>query len=156
MEAESPRAAYDIDARFVVRSPQLIHRVIDDETVMIDLETGNYYTLLGSATVMWACIGAGKSVRETIDHLRRCYEGDPQAMEQALRRLLDQLMEEGAIVTSSDVIAKDGVPAPTEGVRPSFTDPVFEKYDDMADLILLDPVHEIDQEEGWPKRAPEA
>jgi hypothetical protein len=43
----------------------------------------------------------------------------------------------------------------SEGDRQDYSDPAFEKYDDMADLILLDPVHEIDQEKGWPKKAPE-
>jgi len=28
---------------------------------------------------------------------------------------------------------------------------VFEKFDDMADQLLLDPIHEID-ERGWPQR----
>jgi hypothetical protein len=67
--------------------------------------------------------------------------------------LLDQLLEENLIVPT-DEPPRRSVSA-SEGDRQDYSDPAFERYDDMADLILLDPVHEIDQEEGWPKRAPE-
>jgi hypothetical protein len=30
---------------------------------------------------------------------------------------------------------------------------VLQKYTDMADLLLLDPIHEVD-EQGWPQPAP--
>lgn len=32
-----------------------------------------------------------------------------------------------------------------------FEPPVLEKYTDMQDLLLLDPIHEVD-DTGWPKR----
>ena len=33
--------------------------------------------------------------------------------------------------------------------------PVVEVYSDLQDLIILDPVHEVDDAIGWPRRAPE-
>jgi hypothetical protein len=154
MKSDFSRGASDGDARFAVRDRQVIHRIIDDEVVMIDLETGNYFTFRGSATRMWACIEAGMSSRETLEHLQESFEGDPSAMEQGLRWLLDQLLEENLIV-STDEPPRRSVSLAPEGDREDFSDPAFEKYEDMADLILLDPVHEIDQEEGWPKKPPE-
>jgi hypothetical protein len=41
-----------------------------------------------------------------------------------------------------------------EGDRPVFGQPVLEKFTDMADLLLLDPIHEVG-EAGWPQRAPQ-
>jgi hypothetical protein len=40
------------------------------------------------------------------------------------------------------------VEAPPAGV--SFRAPRLEKHTDMQDLILLDPVHEVDPQRGWP------
>lgn len=31
-----------------------------------------------------------------------------------------------------------------------FEEPIFHKYTDMEDLLLLDPIHDVD-ETGWPK-----
>ena len=154
MKSDLSRDAFGGDARFAVRDRQVIHRIIDDEVVMIDLETGNYFTFRGSATRMWACIEAGMSPRETLEHLQESFEGEPSVMEQGLRWLLDQLLEENLIVPT-DEPPRRSVSLASEGDRQDYSDPAFERYDDMADLILLDPVHEIDQEEGWPKRAPE-
>lgn len=154
MKSDLPRSASGGDARFAVRDPQVIHRIIDDEVVMIDLETGNYFTFRGSATTMWACIEAGMSSRETLEHLQESFEGDPSVMEQGIRWLLDQLLEENLIVPTDEPRTRS-VSLASEGELQGYSDPAFEKYDDMADLILLDPVHEIDQEKGWPKKAPE-
>ena len=154
MEPDLSRGASVGDERFALRDSQVIHRMIDDEVVMIDLETGKYFTFQGSATRMWACIEAGMSSRETLEHLQESFEGDPPAMEQGLRWLLDQLLDENLIVPT-DEPPRHSVSLASEGDRQDYNDPAFERYDDMADLILLDPVHEIDQEEGWPKRAPE-
>jgi hypothetical protein len=27
----------------------------------------------------------------------------------------------------------------------------FERFNDMQDLLILDPIHEVDDEAGWPK-----
>jgi len=154
VKSDPSRGSSDVDARFAIRDRQVIHRIIDDEVVMIDLETGNYFTFRGSATRMWACIEAGMSSRETLEHLQESFEGDPSVMEQGIRWLLDQLLEENLIVPTDEPRTRS-VSLASEGERQGYSDPAFEKYDDMADLILLDPVHEIDQEKGWPKKAPE-
>jgi hypothetical protein len=36
----------------------------------------------------------------------------------------------------------------------AFTQPVLEVYTDMQDLLLLDPIHEVDEEAGWPSPKP--
>ena len=41
------------------------------------------------------------------------------------------------------------LPAVVAGTR--LSEPRLEKFDDMQHLILLDPVHEIDETMGWPR-----
>jgi hypothetical protein len=40
------------------------------------------------------------------------------------------------------------VAAATETMQP----PVLEPFGDMQDLLLLDPVHEVDEDAGWPTK----
>jgi hypothetical protein len=40
------------------------------------------------------------------------------------------------------------------GVRPTFESPTLAKFTDMEDLLLLDPVHEVSPDQGWPHPAP--
>jgi len=44
---------------------------------------------------------------------------------------------------------------PPPAGRPPFVKPILQKYTDMADLLLLDPIHEVG-EQGWPHPAPRA
>jgi hypothetical protein len=32
-----------------------------------------------------------------------------------------------------------------------YVPPVLERFDDVRDLLLIDPIHQVDQEYGWPK-----
>jgi hypothetical protein len=41
----------------------------------------------------------------------------------------------------------------TAGEPAAFEPPLLEKFTDMEDLLLLDPVHEVDGR-GWPHPAP--
>jgi hypothetical protein len=41
------------------------------------------------------------------------------------------------------------VPSPQETARSEWTLPKLDVYSDMKDLLLLDPIHEVD-EAGWP------
>ena len=45
---------------------------------------------------------------------------------------------------------------PPSGDKQTYQPPVFERFTDMGDLLLLDPVHEAEEEKGWPhaKRNP--
>ena len=42
--------------------------------------------------------------------------------------------------------------APIESLAPWPADALrFERFTDMQDLLVLDPIHEVDEEAGWPK-----
>jgi hypothetical protein len=60
--------------------------------------------------------------------------------------LVEQLLAEGLVVEDADAPVGASPPAPpADALEP----PALEKFTDMQDLILLDPVHEVD-ERGWP------
>ena len=40
--------------------------------------------------------------------------------------------------------------------REEYGKPTIDSYGDLQDLLLLDPIHEIAPEAGWPKRREEA
>jgi hypothetical protein len=34
----------------------------------------------------------------------------------------------------------------------TFVTPVIESYDEISDIINMDPIHDVDQDRGWPRR----
>ncbi|MDQ2967709.1 MAG: PqqD family protein [Actinomycetota bacterium] len=137
--------------RFRLNSPNVIAETIDGEAILVDLRTGSYYSIQGSGSTLWDAIAAGASVDRLADAVASAYSVEPSAAEEAVSSFCAELEREGLIV-SLDGMA-DSTPEPPFDLSSSngqvFSPPAVEKYTDMQDLVLLDPVHEVD-ERGWP------
>lgn len=148
--------------RYRVNTSQVISETIDGEAVMINLPTGNYYSLNDAGGEVWTLIERTASVEEMVATLASRYDGDPDDIQRSVAELIDRLLREELIVAGGNDDDDTGGPgaatastaAPSEGRRP-FQAPKLEKFTDMQDLILLDPVHEVDAK-GWPHLPPEA
>jgi hypothetical protein len=142
---------------FRVNSPRVMHETIEGEVILIDLTTGSYYSLRAAGAAVWHAIENGADEDGIRDALELRYEGPSDEIRSAVGSLLDDLAAEGLIeqADASDVndarTASTASPPSANGRTP-FEVPVLEKHTDMQDLILLDPVHEVDQQ-GWPHAA---
>lgn len=127
----------------------VVHEKFDDETVTVNLETGCYFSLRGSADAIWSLAAAGVSQSDIVSRLCTSYVGDAETIRSATDAFLDRLVEE-ALLERTDrealepAIALEGGP---------FEPPALQKYTDMEELLQLDPVHEVDQM-GWPNAKP--
>jgi len=139
-----------LPARFAANHPAVVDEMIDGEVVVIDLRSGNYFSLVESAAVIWASLVARPTHDEVAASLGRVYDAEPEQCFAVSGAFLDLLVAEGLVV---QVDAADGRGAAPElpAVAGSLPEPRLEKFDDMQQLILLDPVHEIDESVGWPR-----
>ena len=136
-----------------VTNPQVMHETIDGETIVIDLTTGTYYSLRGSGSTIWNAVASGASHDAIVGHLEDVYDGQPAEIAEAAEAFLSQLEAEQLIAPGNGAGTGGGAtPRPTE-TRSRFEPPQLERYEDMQDIILLDPVHMVD-DQGWPHRAP--
>jgi Coenzyme PQQ synthesis protein D (PqqD) len=136
--------------RYRVNSPQVINETIDGEAIMINLATGSYYSLDRVGGEVWSLLEASLAVEDIVAELGRRYEATENDIRQGVNDLLQRLLAEELLRPCDDaepVRAFSMEPAPAK--RPPFNTPKLEKFTDMQDLILLDPVHEVDSR-GWP------
>lgn len=132
-------------------SPEIVHETVDGEVIAIDLASGSYYSLAGSGPAVWEVLGNGASEAEIDAVLAGQYEADDETIAAAVSELLGQLQESKLIV--SDEQPGKGVPvAGGPGEKIPFEAPRLERYTDMKDYFLLDPIHEVDTA-GWPRPA---
>ena len=143
-----------MNQRFRVNSPRVMHETIEGEVILIDLETGSYYSLREAGAEIWGWIESGATEGQIVEALAQAYEGAPEEMGSAARALLEELRREGLIEPAGAEAngSLPGGPSVGAGARAAFRAPVLEKHTDMQDLILLDPVHDVDSQ-GWPHRA---
>lgn len=130
-------------------APGIVHEAVDGEVIAIDLDSGSYFSLAGSGPAIWALLAAGASEAELGDALAARF-GEGEAVGGDVATFLAQLRENGLVIGSEDegngqapAIAADGA---------AYEAPRFERYTDMKDYFLLDPIHEVDAT-GWPRPA---
>jgi hypothetical protein len=147
------------DQRFRINVPHVSHETIDGETLIVNLNNGAYYSLLGTGVAVWSVLERGAALDEIAEAVDQRYEGARADIEGTLQQFVAKLQEEGLIVQDQGPAAPDavsiGASALPEGrePKPMFEAPVLNKYNDMQDLLLLDPIHEVD-EAGWPMPKP--
>ena len=142
----------ELQGYFSIKRPDIVHETIEGEAVIVNLESGVYYSLRDSGVDVWNLIEAGANFDELIGYLNEHYEGSTEEMKNSLVDLLVILQKEGLVkVSSSKPDAKKRSPSTAKVDKIKFSPPLLEKFSDLQELLLLDPIHEID-EEGWPHK----
>jgi hypothetical protein len=88
-----------------------------------------------------------------VDDLISLYRSDnpeqAQAVESDIRTFIAELVAANLLSRDESFFNVD--PQQTPIKRGSFSKPLLEKFDDMSELIMLDPVHDV-TEHGWPHK----
>jgi len=138
--------------------PSVVHEQFNDEIVIVNLDSGAYYSAQNVANVIWTLVGDGLSQADILGRIRAGYSGDGGEISSATAAFLDRLVEEGLVDQHDLAETGNGQPgdAPAASAK-AFSTPLLVKYTDMEMMLLLDPIHEVDQE-GWPtvRKPPEA
>ena len=137
-----------------VNGDRIVHETIDGEVVLIDLETGAYYNLIGVGADIWAGIVQNASRRQLIAVLASRYATDVETMAAAVDALVDEMVAEEIVAEEivAEVASDSESPLSLDGASDlPFSPPILQKYTNMSDLLLLDPIHDVD-EQGWPHR----
>jgi hypothetical protein len=144
--------------QFRVDPRRIVHETIEGETILIDLETGAYFSFRGAAPAIWEKLVQGRSDLEVICEMQQGYEGDGTTIASATSGMIDQLQREGLLepvqMNGNQSPAAAGLAPPPGGEKQPFELPMVERYTDMQYFLLLDPIHEV-QETGWPHAAAE-
>ena len=146
--------------RFRVNTPTVTHETIDGEAVIINLDSGNYYSLVDVGSFIWDLVGKGASASEVQNLILQSYQGNATDINRGVQELLAQLQQENLIVPVDGAGAFDltqltqELPSNNNHEKPSFDAPLLHKYSDMQELLLLDPIHDVD-DTGWPKPNPD-
>jgi hypothetical protein len=133
-----------------VNSPQVISETVGGETIIVNLASGHYFSLQGTAVDVWEGVERGESAETIALQLGQRYEAAEGEIGAAVQKLLVDFVAAELLVADGNGTGSSPV-APAQGAaeRVPFVPPSFTTFTDMQDIILLDPVHEVDTR-GWP------
>jgi len=136
-----------------VNTPNVVHETIDGEAILLDLNTGNYFSLDGSGAVIWDFIDKYGLWSKAIEIMKSANTESENLISDSVTAFVQELFDERLVVAMLDGVDDAIAPEIEEQLKTTacnFTPPKVNKYSDMQDLLLLDPIHEVD-EKGWPE-----
>ncbi len=135
---------------FQINRPQVISQILDGEVVVINLQTGSYYSLTGAAAAIWDALERGAAAAQVTDSLAARFTDCDAGLENIVDGFIKELQGESLIVPAQNIgLAASGVLKGASVAPSKFVRPALKKFTDMQELLLLDPIHEVDAT-GWP------
>lgn len=136
-----------------LNEPDASAEIFDEEVLAINLSNGHYHSIRGTGVPMWKLLIAGSGEPHVVQAMQAAYDTDRAAIEADVRGFVQRLVDAGLLV--EDAAAVSAPPAaPTRPTDPAgYSPPIFESHADMQELLLIDPIHDVDVKVGWPMRA---
>ncbi len=133
------------DTVFELNRPDVVTESFDGEFVVLDLSSGVYFAFQGSGNAIFQALEQGARPGDILAAL----ETAGNAHRAAAADFIDALISARLIRPAANQQA-NAAPFPAAAVA---TAPALERFDDLAELILADPIHDADADRGWPLMA---
>ena len=135
------RSAPMMNVCYAVAGPDIVFENFGGDLVVLDIGTGRYFGFNPTAARVWEALMAGASPGSIAEL------GFDAA---ALGGFVEKLADYELIVP----VTHSGGPVPDQlqgALAADLSAPTFEVYEDLADLIVADPIHDADDQQGWPR-----
>lgn len=126
-----------MSVRYKIAGPDIVHESFGGDLVVLNLRSGQYFGLNTSGAALWSAIIEGQDATGL-----SADDTSKKSASDFVAQLLDY-----ELIVRDDLADED---APTAYIS-FLTPPTIEAYDDLSDLIVADPIHDVDQNAGWPK-----
>ncbi|MDA9176251.1 hypothetical protein N9O95_04110 [Alphaproteobacteria bacterium] len=139
---------HETSTYYAIKRESVVSEFLDNELTVIDLERGHYFLGRGSCIGIFLLLDEPYSYNELLNICIQKFEVEEQVLNKELDDLFRFWLEHELIVATD----RSSTPVYSENTRPnSWEKPVFIAFDDMKDLLLLDPIPESQlDDQGWP------
>jgi hypothetical protein len=131
--------------------PLVVYDVFDGEVMAVRNDTGTYFSMQEAASLAFQGIAAGQDLDAVATLVAGAYQQPADQVRGDLDAFVAQLRDHQLVVDGEP--AESAEPTVPDEVGP-YVAPALESYTDMQDLLLFDPIHEVEPTGGWPKVEP--
>jgi hypothetical protein len=129
--------------------PNTACELFDGELVIAHYGSGLYYSVSESGALIWQGLRHGLTDADVAAWLAGHFAGQADEVRAQVSAFIARMRDQGLLIPDSTVAAGPDLPVLNGG---RFEAPILEQFDDLQELLLVDPVHEVDST-GWPRRA---
>lgn len=119
---------------------------LDGEFVIISFVTGKYFSVNVTGSDILSLILDGRAQQDWNSILTDAY-GVYEPF--GISEFVDQCISEGIIKLANEGQGQSENKLPADTERKNWVAPVLSTFDDLSDLLLVDPIHEASTD-GWP------
>ena len=133
---------------FVMNDEKMFADINDGTAIIINGDTGIYYELNPFGTIIYNNLISGVS-DEALRSSLLALEGAPSDIGTQLDTFIDQLKASEILIEGNPV---EGTPAIELDTAIAGTDDFLMKvtsFNDVQELLLADPIHQVSEETGW-------
>ena len=134
-----------------VNEPKVVSETLDGETIAIDLESGSYFSMNPAASVVWNLILDGHPADAFPAVIAARFDVSREAAAADIARFVESLVRDRLVVAAEPRAA--GAPVIVAEGQAAYAAPAVERFDDMQELLLADPIHDATLA-GWPHLPP--
>ena len=129
----------ELTERLVVDESSVAGKVMDGEAIIIDLSTGIYYSADKVGGFIWSQIEGGSALGDIVDAVCTQYVIDPDQAKADVFGFVSQLVDANLVSTEpvSGTVSSADRAGSIEKIP--YETPVLIPYEEMADLLALDP-----------------
>jgi hypothetical protein len=121
---------------YQLNTPHVAAEQLEGDLMLLHFGSGLYYNLCGTAADVCTHLLAGGTPADAATQLAAHFGLNAAPISQDIQTFVDQLVREGLLVPA-DRPPND---QPLRITTTSYEPPQFQKYDDMADQLLLDKI----------------
>lgn len=133
-------------AIYGVSGSDVVHETFDGDAVVLDLASGRYFGFSDSGSCVWEALIAHVSAASLVG--RACGSGVITAED--LEAFVGRLGEYGLLSPAPEVVATALSPELAARLAAARDGLKIDMHDELADLVMVDPIHDVDEPAGWP------
>ncbi len=142
---------------YQINRSNVVYEIFDNEVVIINLDNGNYYSYDGIGVEIWNLLTTEITLDGISQSLTNIYSSiQSDELKIIINKSVADLENENLLISSeiknnkeikvSVVTLKNN-----RVINTNIIIPTLQRFTDMQDFLLVDPIHEIDYEK-WPEK----
>jgi hypothetical protein len=134
-----------------LNEPSVACEVMEGDLILLHFDSGFYYSVQGTGAAICRHLLAGGTISAAVARLAAHYGIPAEQVRREAGAFVAHLVKEGLLVPAA--MGSDGrtMAAPVG----AYEAPRCEKFEDMADQLLLDKIDDLSQDVQWAPRPPD-
>ena len=135
-----------------IETAEVVSDIIDGEAIILNRNYGDYFSTDGVGGLIWQWIGEGQSRSQILNMLNARFSASRAEVATAVDSFLADLVAHKLVreVVEGEESATETFMEPQTNPEAEFVRPTLHVYSDIRNMVLLDPIHDGDENIGWP------